>query len=48
MTKNFEKNHKNNIHPNVIIEASAVIDKGASIGANTKYGIGSIFVQKPK
>ena len=36
MINNFEKNHKNNIHPSVTIEASAVIDKGASIGANTK------------
>ena len=30
------KNYKNNIHPSVIIEASAIIDKGATIGANTK------------
>jgi len=36
MIDNFEKNHKNNIHPSVIIEASAIIDKGATIGANTK------------
>ena len=36
MTNNLEKNHKNNIHPSVIIEASAIIDKGATIGANTK------------
>ena len=36
MINNFEKNHNNNIHPSVIIEASAIIDKGATIGANTK------------
>ena len=36
MINNLEKNHKNNIHPSAIIEASAIIDKGATIGANTK------------
>ena len=36
MINNFEKNDKNNIHPSVITEASAIIDKGATIGANTK------------
>ena len=36
MINNFEKNHKNNIHPSVIIEDSAIVDKGATIGANTK------------
>ena len=36
MINNHEKNHKNNIHPSAIIEASAIIDKGATIGANTK------------
>ena len=36
MLNNFWRNHKNNIHPSVIIEDSAIIDKGATIGANTK------------
>ena len=36
MINNLEKIHKNNIHPSAIIEASAIIDKGATIGANTK------------
>ena len=36
MINNLEKNHKNNIHPSAIIEASAIIDRGANIGANTK------------
>ena len=36
MINNLEKNHKNNIHPSAIIESSAIIDKGATIGANTK------------
>ena len=36
MINNFEKNHKNNIHPSVIIEDSPIVDKGATIGANTK------------
>ena len=36
MINNSEKNHKNNIHPSVLIENSAIVDKGATIGANTK------------
>ena len=36
MINNLENNHKNNIHPSAIIEASAIVDKGATIGANTK------------
>jgi len=36
MINNFEINHKNNIHPSVTIETSAIIDEGATIGANTK------------
>ena len=36
MINNFEINHKNNIHPSVTIESSAIIDEGATIGANTK------------
>ena len=36
MINNLEKNHKNNIHPSAIIEASAIVDEGATIGANTK------------
>ena len=36
MLKNFLGNYKNNIHPSVIVDSSAIIDKGATIGANTK------------
>ncbi len=36
MIKKLWGNHINNIHPSVKIEASAIIDKGAKIGANTK------------
>ena len=36
MINNWGGDHKNNIHPSVILDPSAIIDEGATIGANTK------------
>ena len=36
MINNLRGDHKNNIHPSVILDPSAIIDEGAKIGANTK------------
>ena len=36
MINNLRGDHKNNIHPSVILDPSAIIDEGATIGANTK------------